>query len=211
MRVERRQISLGFTDEIFEEGLHICYIFRDEEERRSTMAKYMNSGLETGEKVLYLVDTMSPGEFLDHMAELGLRIGERTENLIVSEALPTYCPAGYFSTPEMLDVVGKFYQQAMSDGYVGARGTGEMSWCLVEGCARKEDLMEYEARLTQTLRIYPYTACCQYDARRFDGATIMDVLSVHPLMIVRGQLVRNPFFVEPEVFIEEIRKRSACE
>lgn len=28
-----------------------------------------------------------------------------------------------------------------------------------------------------------------YDARRFDGAVLMDVLQVHPVMIVRGQLV----------------------
>ena len=45
-------------------------------------------------------------------------------------------------------------------------------------------------------------AHCQYDARRFDGATLFDVLNVHPMMIIRGQVVRNPYYVEPEHFLE---------
>ena len=173
------------------------------------MAKFLNSGLEFGDKVLYLVDTMSPDDFMDSMEELGLHPQERGKDLIVSQALPAYCPEGHFSSPDMLDVIGRFYQQAIREGYVGSRGTGEMSWALVEGVARKEEVMEYEARLNQVLQIYPHTACCQYDARRFDGATIMDVLSVHPMMIVRGQLVRNPYFIEPEVFIKELKMRPA--
>jgi len=52
------------------------------------------------------------------------------------------------------------------------------------------------------------TACCQYDARRFSGELIMDVLSVHPAMIVRGQLVKNPFNIEPDVFLKEYRERQ---
>lgn len=205
----RRNIHLGFTDEIFTEGLHICYIFRDEDERRRTLAKYLQSGLEAGEKVLYLVDTMSPADFMDSMTELGLHPQEPGKDFIVSKALPVYCPDGHFSSPDMLDVIGKFYQQSLSEGFTGSRGTGEMSWALVEGVARKEEVMEYEARLNQVLQIYPYTTCCQYDARRFDGATIMDVLSVHPMMIVRGQLVRNPYFIEPEVFIKELKMRPS--
>ncbi len=42
-------------------------------------------------------------------------------------------------------------------------------------------------------------AHCQYDARRFDGATLFDVLKVHPMMIIRGQVVRNPFTSSPRI------------
>jgi hypothetical protein len=41
---------------------------------------------------------------------------------------------------------------------------------------------------------------CQYDARRFDGATIFDVINVHPVMLVRGHLIRNPFYLPPDQF-----------
>ena len=204
----RRQISLGFTEERFPEGQHICYIFRDDEERQRTMSKYLASGLQSHEKVLYLVDTMSTNEFLDCMAELGLDVHAHTNDFIVKEALPVYCPNGTFSCPDMLEVVGTFYGQSLQEGYAGSRGTGEMSWALSAGCVRKADLMEYEARLTQVLQEYPYTACCQYDARRFDGETIMDVLHVHPLMIVRGQVVKNPFYQPPDEFLKAYRRRE---
>ena len=59
----------------------------------------------------------------------------------------------------MLDLVRDFYLNSIEEGYSGARGTGEMSWCLTEGFAKKEDLLDYEARLNDLLEKYPYTAC----------------------------------------------------
>jgi hypothetical protein len=41
----------------------------------------------------------------------------------------------------------------------------------------------------------------------FDGATILDILKVHPVMISRGQLVKNPFYVRPDDFLRERRSR----
>jgi len=36
----------------------------------------------------------------------------------------------------------------------------------------------------------------------------MDVLSVHPVMIISGQLVNNPYFIEPELFLEKLHNRA---
>lgn len=38
---------------------------------------------------------------------------------------------------------------------------------------------------------------------------MMDVLSVHPVMIVRGQLVKNPYYMDPAVFLEKLKERNA--
>jgi hypothetical protein len=35
---------------------------------------------------------------------------------------------------------------------------------------------------------------CQYDLNKFDGGTLYDVLNVHPVVIVGGHLLRNPFY-----------------
>jgi hypothetical protein len=205
---ERRTISLGFTQETILEGQHICYIFSDDAERRRVMAKYLESGMLANEKLLYLVDVMTPEEMLDCLEEYGVDVRSKSQSLTIADAAPAYCPSGTFNIDETLGLVRDFQQDALKEGYTGSRGTGEMSWCLVKGRANEMDLMEYEARLNVLLAEYPYTACCQYDARRFDGQTIMDVLSVHPYMIVRGQLVRNPYFIKPEEFLEEYRARQ---
>jgi hypothetical protein len=208
-RADRRTISLGFTDKHVLEGQHICYLYNDDVERRRVVAKYLESGLLAQEKLLYLVDEMTPEEMLDCLEELGVEARSKPAELTVAEAASVYCPRGVFNADEMLDTVRDFYVQAVErEGYAGARGTGEMSWCLVEGRADEASLMEYEARLNLLVAEYPHTVCCQYDARRFDGNIILDVLAVHPVMIVRGQLVKNPYYVDPEEFLIEYRERA---
>ena len=83
-----------------------------------------------------------------------------------------------------------------------------MSWALEEGRASIPDLLEYEAKLNIVLDDHPLTTICQYDARRFSGEIIMDMLTVHPMMKVRGQLVKNPHYVKPEAFLKQYKKRK---
>jgi len=85
--------------------------------------------------------------------------------------------------------------------------TGEMSWSLKDYPGSR-DLLEYEARINLLVRDVPTTAVCQYDARLFDGATLYGILSVHPMMIVHGRVVRNPYYLEPEVFLARAQRRS---
>ena len=35
----------------------------------------------------------------------------------------------------------------------------------------------------------------------------MDILRTHPLVVVGGMLRENPFFVEPDEFLREVRQR----
>ncbi len=201
----RRQISLGFTSQKFPEGQHLVYIYNDDDERKRVISKFLDSGFMEQEKVLCLVDTISPEEMKKEMQELGVDIEEGRCALKV--ASDVYTPEGcYFSSQDMLDVVDDFYNGALSEGYTGTRGTAEMTWAL-RGNASIPELMVYEAKLTEVLKKYPHTGLCQYDARKFSGAVIMDILTVHPVMIVKGQIVKNPYFTEPGEFLQSYRER----
>ena len=208
MHTERRQISLGFAQEPVPEGTHICYIYNDDKERNRIMSKFLNQGLNEKEKVLYFVDTVSTEVFEDSMSELGLDIQSSKKDFALSDAGPTYCPDGPFCGDRMINFLGDFYDDAIENGYTGVRGSGEMSWSLVDGITKTEELLRYEAEINNAVKTRPITAICQYDARKFDGNTIMDVLSVHPAMIVRGQIVKNPYYVEPEIFLKEYQARD---
>jgi hypothetical protein len=65
-----------------------------------------------------------------------------------------------------------------------------------------ERLLEYESRVSILLRDHPVTSVCQYDANLFDGATIMEVLKVHPKMIINGMVINNPFYILPESYLQ---------
>ena len=207
MTQKKREISMGFSDEKFSEGQHIIYLYNDDQERKKTVAKFLKQGLLENEKLLYLVDDISPQEIKNEMRALGVDVPDAQNAFDIIPGHYTCCPDHYFTADFMLSTVGDFYKRALQEGFAGARGAGEMSWALVEGRANFQELVQYEAQLNVILQEYPLTTVCQYDARRFDGAVIMDMLSVHPLMVVRGQLVMNPSYIEPKDFLKGYQKR----
>lgn len=183
----------------FPSGAHICYVYNDEEERSRIIATFINGGLAASERIGYFVNDISPEELREHLASLGIALppAPPANPLVISDATETYCSCGCFNPNAMLDRVDDFFQQSIRDGYCGARITGEMAWAL-KGIPSSERLVEYEDRLNTLVKKSPATLICQYDANRFDGAMIYEILSVHPMMIVRGQVVMNPFYALPK-------------
>lgn len=202
----RRLVSLGFDAEPYPAGTHMCYIFTDEQERLRLIAQFVQSGLDANELVGCFVDTVTPAAFNESMRELGVRLSDELVSRQYSalESDSAYCPDGTFQVERMLDAVAGAHYRGIRAGFVGARVTGEMTWAR-KGYPGSEDLLEYEARVSLLLRTVPTTAICQYDARRFDGATLYGVLSVHPMMVVHGQVLQNPYFIAPEVFLAGTR------
>jgi hypothetical protein len=190
-----RQVPLGFTPELYPQGTHICYLYSDEEERKRFMSAYVASGIGEHDSVTYLADTAS--DMLDRaMQRLGIAApAQHEEQLTVATAMETYCPDGRFVPEKMLDHLREMYANSPA-GCAGARLAAEMTWAShdIPGVDR---LIEYEGRINDQLKAYPLTTLCQYDTRKFDGATIFELLNVHPIMIVHGQIMRNPFYVAP--------------
>jgi MEDS: MEthanogen/methylotroph, DcmR Sensory domain len=206
---DRRTISLGFTQERVKEGLHMCYLYNDETERRRVMSKFVESGILAKEKSLYIVDLMSPEEMLDCLEEQGVDARAESANVTILEALSVYRSTGVFNPNGMLDTLRDFYLHAVEkEGCSGARATGEASWCLADGWEDEATFMEYESRLNNFVSQVPATILCQYDTRRLSGKVIMDILNTHPVMIVHGQLVKNPFYIEPDVFLKEYQAQA---
>lgn len=202
-----REVETGFSHEKIQEGQHIIYVYNDDNERKRTIAKFLQQGLITNEKVLYLVDDISPGEMKKELMDLGVDVDQKQDDFDITEGHHKHCPDNFFSRDFMLEVVGDYYDNAIKEGYSGARGAGEMSWAVTEGRANIAELLDYEASLNEILKVHPLTTVCQYDARKFNGELIMDVLSLHPMMIVRGQIFKNPSFMKREDFFKEYSKR----
>jgi hypothetical protein len=201
-----RQVPLGFTDERFPAGTHMCLIYDNDDDRRQLIGKFLGSGLAEGEKVAYFADTATPAEAAAWLTEAGVGGPNSAEasGFSISDAGETYCPNSRFVPEEMLDTLRAFHGAVIEEGRVGGRVSGEMSWAL-RGIPGSDRLIEYEALVNDVLATHPITAICQYDADRFDGATIFDVLRVHPAMVVGGQVLRNPYYMDPQQFLETRR------
>ncbi len=209
MSAARDNINLGFTNESYPAGTHMCLIYSGEEERVRTIAQYIQSGLAAGERVAYFSDA-NPADESDEQfvrQELQLPTPEAGGQFSVSKATDTYCPSGKFVPEEMFETLRQFHDQAHADGYSACRVSGEMSWALrgMPGCER---LMEYESKLNDVFVNHPVTAICQYDATHFDAGTLMECLKVHPFVIVNGQILRNRYYLNPAEYLRTVRKNG---
>jgi hypothetical protein len=199
-----RPISLEAERDPFSEHNHMCLIYDDDEQRKKIMSQFVADGLAAGASVCYFADT-TPLEEVRSWGE-GVSVNSTDEGkdsafqLYSTESI--YYPDGMFNPNRMIELVRNLCTQALNDGYVGVRGTGETSWWL-EDIPGAKQLLEYEAQLNDICQSGSLTAVCQYDARRLDGAVLLNVLRVHPMMIVHGQIVRNPYYVRPEQFLRD--------
>lgn len=206
MKELRKELDMGFNKDRFPEGIHMCLIYDQDDDRQKIVSEYMAAGLRQGEQVRYLADTTAPGIVHSWLLEAGVELSEAGENppLKILSAESAYCPNGHFDPRELIPTLLPRYEMAKKAGYNGQRSCGEMTWAL-KGIPGSDRLLEYEALLNSIVANFPHSGMCQYDARRFDGATLFKVLKLHPWMIVRGKIVQNPYHVSSEEFHEEFK------
>lgn len=202
-------MDLGFTTEIVPECHHICLIYDSEEQRRKIVSQYLAAGLRSGEIVRYFADETPHEDIRAWLVEIGANLPESDDDdsFRVVNAESAYCPSGEFVPQMVLDNALARYAMAKKAGFKGSRACGEMTWVL-KGIPGSERFLEYEIGFNAIREAFPFVGMCQYDARRFDGATLFRVLRVHPYMVAQGQIVRNPYYIKPEEFDSDPRPRQ---
>jgi len=195
-------VDLGFTPERFPAGTHICQIYNDESERDDALWLFLASGLKAGERTACFSEHMTEPAIDAFLRDHSLSLADAKSRgaFTLSKTSEVYFQGGEFDPGRMLGLLTNYHTQAVAAGFPNARVIGEMT-ADIENIRGGWRLLEYESKVSLLLRSRPITAVCQYDARAFTGATIMDVLKVHPMMVVRGSVVRNPFYLPPEDYL----------
>jgi hypothetical protein len=194
-------VELGIPGLSVEVGAHVCAFFRGSEERDAILLSYLGAGLLSGDKCVCVLDSRRAS---DHVADWtqNMAAGSRAASgqLDVRLSKDTYLLGGRFSTSAMLsfwdDVVGS----AMAGGYQFSRAVGEMTWALRQ-MPGVDELVAYEAELNYFLPRYPQVILCLYDLERFDGEILVDILKTHPLVLIGGMVLENPYYLEPAEFL----------
>jgi len=202
MTDEPGKLDLGFTDERLPKDAHVCLIFDDDAQRQKLVSEYLAAGLRRGESTRWFVDVSDPADARRALEAAGVdwAVVERAA-LSLLPATDAYCPAGHFDPPAVIARMKSVYEVAKKKGFTGTRMTGEMTWAL-RGIPGSERLLEYEALIGTLCTHFPHSGMCQYDSRRFDGATLFKVLQIHPYMVAQGQIVRNPYYVRPAEYAQ---------
>ncbi len=201
--VSNRRSNLADTLSSIKPHDHLCLLYESREEWIETIVPFIRSGLERGEKCIYLVDLHTAQEVKTVFKEAGMDIEEHESKgrLSVVHERDAYTHGGSFDPELMITYLQSETEKALCEGFSALRLTGEMSWAL-RGYSGAERILEYESKLNSELfPQYPCSALCQYDRRKFDPETIKGVVLTHPLLIRKGQIHRNFYYLEPEEYL----------
>jgi signal transduction histidine kinase len=181
---------------------HFCSIYENPEEHYAVAIPFMRMGLDRGEKCIYIADDGTVGDVRESMESAGINVDGATESnaLVLATKEQAYLKRGSFDPDWMFSFWKEATDSAMSEGFSALRVTGETEW-VVRGGRGLERWMEYESRLTHALSENNCSALCQYNRHCFPPQVILDVIRTHPVVIYRGTICRNLYYVPAEEFL----------
>jgi hypothetical protein len=188
---------------------HVCAFFNTREEEYQVLLPFIKEGFEEGDKAFHIIDPRHRQDHVRRLIRAGIEVDETasTGQLEIREWAEAYLRNGRFDQQKMLELIEEVLISGRSDGYAFTRLVAHMEWSL-EDYPGIHDLVEYESRLNYLIPKYEDPILCTYDLSRFRAETIMDILRVHPMVIIGGILHENPFYMPPDDFLSERRQRS---
>ena len=181
---------------------HLCSIYESQEEYLSVAIPFIRIGLDRGEKCIYVADDGTKDVVREAMHAEGIDV----ERAIASRALvlttkdQTYLKRRSFDPDWMFSFWKEATVSAMKEGFSLLRATGETEWLLTQS-SELEHWIEHESRVTHTLSENHCFALCQYNRHRFPPEVILNVIRTHPIVIYRGTVCKNLYYVPPDEFL----------
>lgn len=168
------------TVDDLEPGDHACLTFSDADERLDIVAAFVRDGLDLGDKVVCLTDTLSPEHLTGELSERGLPVESTTASgqLEVVPSVSAYIAGGTFDPEQVISGLRGRIDGALAAGYPGLRISADMVWALrpVSGL---EQLLTFEVQFSELLATGRAMAVCQYDREGFDAVSLAGAASAH--------------------------------
>jgi hypothetical protein len=185
---------------------HVCAFLNGPPDHDAVLDAFAKQGLDRGDRLLYLVNPSTSAAPVNRLRQLGYDVEELLEQrrCEVRTWAETYLRGGSFDQAAMLDLL---QGMLVDSGGPRIRLVADMGWA-ADRDGRGQDLIEFESKANFIHARHSHVVICIYDASRFDGAFVIDILRTHPMVLIGGILQENPFFVPPSEFLKERLRRA---
>jgi hypothetical protein len=188
---------------------HVCVLYHSADEEYRVLRAFIREGFPRGDKAFHIIDAQHRSGHRQHLQEFGIDVAaaERTGQLEVRGWEEAHLRPGWFDQHAMLALVEEVLTSTKQQGFPFTRWVANMGWAL-GGHRGVGDLVEYCTRLNDVAPKHEATIVCTYDLARFSAGAAIDVLRTHPVAIIGGVVHENPYYVSPDVLLQELRQRS---
>ncbi len=203
MQSQRRdRVALGFANLHASPGDHIGHFYQTRKEWKEVIVPYLKTGLEAGEKCVYLIPS---GPEKQDLLQALTATGVDAEGALASGRL--VLDEGHHEPKALQDFLHRVLSEIPAK-FPFLRWGGDMTWSLKK-LLTSEGLMVWETHCN-TVENPTAVFLCQYELRAFFGSVVMDALKTHPLCLVGNVVHQNPFYEKPEVFLQDLRQRGTA-
>lgn len=181
-------------------GDHICGLYPTVAERDDILGQYLSVGVDSGDKCLCVIDDITTTA-KTVLANISAHRTPDRHQIDIRRATDTNLRGDQFSAESAIAFWDEQVQNALSTGFKFVRVFGEMTWSLRPVPGIKE-FLTYEAKLNDWLPRYPQAWVCLYELDRFAGEALVNILQVHPTVLLGGVILHNPYYVPPGEFLD---------
>ena len=189
---------------------HVCAFFHTQGQEDKVLIPFFKEGIDRGEKAFCVLDFRVREHLLEKLRLAGIEVtsAEKRGQLEWKKWEETYVRNGRFDQEAMLALIRNVLSEGREKGFALTRFVGRMEWAH-EHRAGINELVEYETRLNKILQGFPDPVICVYNLTKFNAGVVLDILRTHPVVIIGDLVAENPFFVPPDVFLQELSERGA--
>jgi hypothetical protein len=184
---------------------HRCLLYSTEGEHRESVISTVIHGFEKRQKIVYIYDAHAPDTVLGYLepySDTGIKSAIDNHQLLFYSSEETYMKSRAFNPDTMLELIQAETERALSEGYAGLLGIGEMTWAS-SGVPGVGKLVDYEARLNEFLMAKRCSLLCQYDTNCFEDKLLLAVLITHPAVMLGTEVYDNQYFIPPSKFFNQ--------
>ena len=194
-------LDIGMGDYRAAPSEHICALYSASAERDALLGSYVRNALRSRHKCVCILDSAEEAQMMQVVTNVGnddeidVPACSASGQLELVGASETTVPRG-----RLANKIG-FWKGAIAGAmnagkYECVRAIGEMSSSAQDAPGARE-VLDFESELNELLPLYPQIVVCMYDLNKVGGAFVVDVVSMHRKVFIRGTVVDNPYYLSP--------------
>ena len=202
---DQEKLELGFGGYTCNWGLHMAGLYETEDERDDIIMGFLHMGDIKKDMQLYCPSERTEKNFISEYSKRFPSCQDHvhdTDLFSINSPRDLYYPDGTFSPKSMDKGLNDYYVNTQKNGKRNIRATAEMVWAL-QAIPGVDYLMAYESRLNYFIPGKPWLSICLYNITKYSGSIIVNVLRTHPFTISGGVITQNPYYIDPEKFLQE--------